>query len=95
VPPVSGRGAALVGVVLALFVAACSSDGTTIDAGELERDLRSELERSNRVSSVRCPEGVKLEKGAKFTCTAKVEGARKVIDVELRTDEDLYFNVRP
>ncbi len=87
-------GAALIGVMLALFGVACSSDSATINAEELERDLRSELERSNRVSSISCPDGVELEKGAKFTCSAKIEGQSQVIDVELTSDDDLVFNVR-
>jgi Domain of unknown function (DUF4333) len=89
------RGAALIGVVLALLVASCSSDSATIDAAKLERKIQTVLERSNRVTSIECPDDVKAERGNSFICTARVEGTRTVIDVEQRNDNgSVVFAVR-
>jgi uncharacterized lipoprotein len=89
------RGAALIGVVLALLVAACSSDSATIDAAKLERKIQTVLERSNRVTSIECPDDVKAERGNSFICNARVEGTRTVIDVEQRNDNgSVVFAVR-
>jgi Domain of unknown function (DUF4333) len=96
VPPVLRRGAALISVALLAFLGACSSDTTIIDAGKLEREITTVLERSNRVTSVECPEDVKAERGNSFTCAAEVEGTRTVIDVEQRNDNGrVVFAIRP
>jgi hypothetical protein len=95
VPPVLRRGAALIGVMLALFGGACSSDSATIDAGKLEDEIKTFLQRSNRVTAIECPDDVKAQRGNTFTCTARVEGTRTVIDVEQRNDKgSVVFAVR-
>jgi hypothetical protein len=87
---------AIVGVAMVIAVAAaCSSTTETIDAGKLERSIKSFLEKSNRVTSIECPEDVKLEKGATFTCAARIEGTRQIIDVTQKNDKgSVVFGVR-
>jgi hypothetical protein len=86
--------AAVAGLGALALLPACSEGESTLDADELERDIRSNLQRSNRVSSVDCPDGVKLEKGVTFTCTARVEGKRRIVDVLLETPEKVTFGLR-
>jgi hypothetical protein len=84
----------MAGLVLVVLAAGCSSSESTVDAGALERDIKTELQRSNRVSKVDCPDGVKQEKGETFECTATVEGKPQIIDVELTSDQEVVFELR-
>lgn len=82
-------------VVVVAVAAGCSSTTETIDAGKLERSIKSFLEKSNRVTSIKCPDDVKLEKGATFTCAAQIEGTRQIIEVTQKNDKgSVVFGVR-
>ena len=75
-----GRGAAGIGLVVVLAASACGSSDSTIDHLTLEQQIRTQLEQSNRVKDVRCPDDVKSATGTTFECTALVEGTEQVID---------------
>ena len=82
-------------VALVVGVSACSSsDARTVDASKLERDIRAELEQSNRVQRVGCPNDVEVEAGARFTCFAIIEGTRQLIDVRLTGKQQVVFSLR-
>ena len=68
------RLAMTVGMVGAAFaLAACGDD--TVDAGKVEHGIEQDLSTATTtVSSVSCPDGVKNETGATFTCKAKLSG---------------------
>jgi uncharacterized lipoprotein len=87
-------GVVTAGLLVGVLAACSSSSETTVDARKLERDIRSELQRSNRVREVDCPDGVKLETGTTFECTATVEGTSQIIDVELTGDKGFDFALR-
>ena len=82
------------GALVAGATACGSSGSTTVDATKLERDIRNELEQSNRVQRVVCPGNVKAETGARFTCLAIIEGTRQVIDVRLTGKQHVVFALR-
>ena len=77
-----GRGRAGIGLVVALVAgaSACGSSDSTIDNRTLEQQIRTQLEQSNRVKDVRCPDDVKSATGTTFECTALIEGTEQVID---------------
>jgi hypothetical protein len=67
------RGTAVAGLVLAFATVGCGSD--TIDAAEVEAGIEQSLSNATAsVSSASCPNDVKKEEGATFTCDAKLEG---------------------
>ena len=79
---------ALSAAAVALAVAAgCGS--ATIDAGELEDRMRSQLEERSgaEVGSVDCPDGREVEAGDTFDCEATVGGQPVRLKVTQRDDE--------
>jgi hypothetical protein len=86
-------GIALV-LTLAVGAAACGSSDETLDHDKLEREIRTQLEQSNRVKGVRCPDDVKSAEGTTFECTATVEGTEQVIDGEVQAKRRVSIALR-
>src|SRR4051794_14049688 len=63
--------------VAGCLLAACGDGGKskTVDAGQIEQQIEQSLSTATtKVSDVSCPDDVKNETGAKFTCAAKLNG---------------------
>ena len=77
---------ALLGVVaIALLVAGCGE--TVIDATKTEEQLQANLSNSlkEKVSSVDCPSDQKVEKGATFNCSVKLQkGEEQTVTLKIR-----------
>lgn len=71
-----GAVAALLGVA-ALLAAGCGE--TVIDSAKTEGAIKENLQKSvgQKVSSVDCPSGVKVEKGKTFECTVELQGGKR------------------
>ena len=57
--------------------AGCGDDDEddTVDAAQIEQQIQQSLSTATtKVASVSCPDDVKSETGAKFTCSAKLDG---------------------
>ena len=94
--PVFGRVGAGIAVTAALVVgaSACGSSDARLDHQKLEGKIRAELEQSNRVKDVHCPDEVKSERGTTFECTATVEGTQQVIDGTVRAKRNVSIKLR-
>jgi len=71
------RSGVLLGLVaVGAFAVGCGE--TVIDSSKTEDALKANLTKSlnEKVSSVECPSGQKVEKGATFTCTVKLVGGK-------------------
>ena len=56
----------------------CGSD--TVDATKVEQEIQKQLSTATAtVASVSCPDDVEQEEGARFECTAKLEGGGKAV----------------
>lgn len=92
-------------LVAALVVGGCGdsdSNGTsqrsTVDASELEREIEQNLSsKTIEVKSVSCPDDVKSETGAKFTCSAKSDagGSAKVAVTVTRAPNQFSYDFKP
>lgn len=87
---------ALVGATIALL--GCGE--TVLDSTKMEEQLKASLSNSlgEKVVSVDCPSGVKVEKGTTFECTVKPEkGAKQVATIEIRNQnaDTSVINLRP
>src|SRR3954453_16068146 len=80
---------ALLGVVaIALFVAGCGE--TVIDTTKTEEQLEANLSNSlkEKVSSVDCPSDQKVEKGATFNCSVKLQkGEEQTVTLKIRNSD--------
>lgn len=75
-------------VALAVFCVGCG--GTTVDPVKLEDTLQSSLEKSfhEKIISVDCPSGQKVDPGATFTCEVTFsDDKRKAALLEIRDKE--------
>jgi NAD(P)H-hydrate repair Nnr-like enzyme with NAD(P)H-hydrate epimerase domain len=73
-----GRFCALAALALVVFlVVGCGE--TVIDSAKTEGAIEENLEKSigQKVSSVDCPSGVKVEAGKTFDCTVSLENGKK------------------
>src|SRR5688572_9209242 len=81
-------------LVTAALLAGCGDDeDETVDAAQIEQEIELRLSSgATEVSSVSCPDDVKSETGAKFTCSAKIDGggAGKVQVTQTGEDEFTY-----
>jgi hypothetical protein len=71
------RSGAVLGLVVAVvFVAGCGE--TLIDSAKIEETLKANLEKSlkEKVSSVECPSGQKVEPKATFACAVKLSNGK-------------------
>jgi hypothetical protein len=83
----------------AALVAACGDDdkGPTVDANEVEQGIKQDLSSSTtEIKSVSCPDDVKSETGAKFTCSAKFDGggSAKVSVTETRAPNQFAYSFK-
>lgn len=73
----------LMGVFVAAVMAGCGDDDPdTVDAAQIEQQIERSLSTATtQIKSVSCPDDVESETGAKFTCSAKLDGggAAKVV----------------
>lgn len=80
---------ALLGVVaIALLVAGCGE--TVIDATKTEEQLEANLSHSlkEKISSVDCPSNQKVEKGATFNCSVKLQkGEEQTVTLKIRNSD--------
>ena len=72
-----GRFGALATLALAVFLAVGCGE-TVIDSTKTEGAIKENLEKSvgQKVSSVECPSGVEVKKGATFDCTINLENGK-------------------
>jgi hypothetical protein len=80
---------ALLGVVaIVLLVAGCGE--TIIDSQKTEEQLEANLSNSlkEKVSSVDCPSNQKVEKGATFNCSVKLQkGEEQTVTLKIRNSD--------
>jgi hypothetical protein len=80
---------ALLGVVaIVLLVAGCGE--TVIDTTKTEEQLEANLSHSlnEKVSSVDCPSDQKVEKGATFDCSVKLQkGEEQTVTLKIRNSD--------
>jgi Domain of unknown function (DUF4333) len=80
---------ALLGAVaIALLVAGCGE--TVIDTTKTEEQLEANLSHSlnEKVSSVDCPSDQKVEKGATFNCSVKLQkGEEQTVTLKIRNSD--------
>jgi hypothetical protein len=86
-------------IAAAAVAGACGDDneGSTVDANEVEQQIKQDLSTSTtEIQSVSCPDDVKSETGAKFTCSAKFEdGGSAKIAVTERAPNEFTYNLKP
>ena len=78
----------LAAAALALVAAGCGE--TVIDSAKTEDAVEQNLERSTgrKVSSVDCPSGVEVSKGATFECTVSYAGGeRETATLKIRNED--------
>ncbi|MCX6468491.1 MAG: DUF4333 domain-containing protein [Corynebacteriales bacterium] len=97
---VAGGIVAVVVVVLAItaFVAPGFALTKQLSQSAAESGVKSILEKdysATDVSSVSCPSGTDVKKGATFTCTATVAGAQQKVTVTFLDDDGTYEVGRP
>ena len=92
----------VVGALLAVVaLAACGDDdgkNGTVDASQVEKGIEQSLSTATtEVTSVSCPDDVKSETGAKFTCSAKLSGggSAKVEVTETQAPDEFTYNFKP
>jgi hypothetical protein len=80
---------ALLGLVaVAVLIAGCGE--TVIDATKTEEQLEANLSNSlkEKVSSVDCPSDQKVEKGATFNCSVKLQkGEEQMVTLKIRNSD--------
>ena len=90
-------------LVLALAGAAIALLGcgeTVLDTTKMEEQLKASLPNTlgEKIASVDCPSGVKVEKGTTFECSVKpAKGAEQVVTIEIRNQnaDTSVINLRP
>jgi len=91
----SARGALL--AVVALVVAGCGSSGKTVDSSQVEKGIKDDLSTSTAdVKSAKCPDDVKSEKGATFTCDVTFSnGATGKAEVTQEDAKTFSYELKP
>ncbi|HWA52890.1 MAG TPA: DUF4333 domain-containing protein [Solirubrobacterales bacterium] len=84
--------------IVALLAVGCGE--TVLDSTKMEEQLKASLPSSlgEKVASVDCPSGVKVEKGTTFECTVRPQkGAEQVATIEIRNQnaDTSVINLRP
>jgi hypothetical protein len=85
----------------ALLAGGCGGDDNNdskVDADQVEQGIERELSTSTtEIKSVSCPDDVKSETGAKFTCSAKFDGggSAKVAVTETRAPNEFTYEFKP
>ena len=101
----TGLRVSVVALLMACVVAGagCGDDdgagqSGTVDANEVEQEIEQNLSsKTIDVESVSCPDDVKSETGAKFTCNAKFEagGSAKVNVTETEAPNEFSYAFKP
>jgi len=81
-------GVPLAALVVGLLLAGCGE--TVVDSAKTEEQLQASLSKSlgEKVSSVECPSGQKVEAGATFTCSVKLKGGKTdTVTLKIRDKE--------
>ncbi len=81
-------GLALGLLATAVLVSGCGE--TVIDTSKTEEQLQASLSKTlqQKVSSVDCPSDVKVEKGATFQCSVKLQkGEEQAVTLKIRNDD--------
>lgn len=91
-------------LLAAAALGACGGDdddgggGRTVDANALEQEIEQNLSsKTVEVKSVSCPDDVKSEEGAKFTCSAKFDegGSAKISVTETKAPNQFSYSFKP
>jgi hypothetical protein len=91
-------GTTLVSALVGLALAGAGCGETTVDATQVEQQIEQQLSTgTTKVVSVSCPDDVKSETGAKFTCSAKLEGggSADVQVVETQAPNQFTYSFKP
>jgi hypothetical protein len=91
-------GTTLVSALVGLALAGAGCGETTVDATQVEQQIEQQLSTATtKVVSVSCPDDVKSETGAKFTCSAKLEGggSADVQVVETQAPNQFTYSFKP
>jgi len=85
---------------VAVVAAGCGDEDKTetVDAGQIEQQITQQLSTAAvQVTSVSCPDDVKSETGAKFTCSAKLSGggSAKVQVTETQAPNEFSMEFKP
>ena len=68
-------------------------DKAAVEAGV--KSILTDKYNIEKVESVTCPEKQEVKKDLQFTCTAKIDGADKTINITVKTDTDGQYEVAP
>ena len=86
----------------ALLACGCGDDdkkkSSTVNAMEVEQGIEQRLSTTTtEITSVSCPDDVKSETGAKFTCSAKFEGggSAKIAVTETNAPNQFTYEFKP
>jgi hypothetical protein len=88
----AGFAAAVFALAVALMVAGCGD--TVVDSTKAGDTAQASLEKSlhEKITSVECPSGQKVEVGKKFTCTVVFpHGRQEIVTLKIR-DKDADLN---
>jgi Domain of unknown function (DUF4333) len=88
----------LVSALVGLALAGPGCGETTVDATQVEQQIEQQLSTgTTKVVSVSCPDDVKSQNGAKFTCSAKLEGggSADVQVVETQAPNQFTYSFKP
>ena len=88
------RIAAVLVAVAALTAAGCGSD-KTVDSSQVEKGIKNDLSSAAQVTSAKCPDDVKSENGATFTCDVKFStGATGKVQVTQEGKSTFTYNLK-
>ena len=90
--------AAVVTAVLVIGAGCGDDEDEKVDAAQIEQQIQQSLSTATtKVSSVSCPDDVKSETGAKFTCSAKLDGggSAKVQVTETAAPDEFTYTFKP
>jgi hypothetical protein len=91
-------GTTLVSALVGLALAGAGCGETTVDATQVEQQIEQQLSTgTTKVVSVSCPDDVKSETGAKFTCSAKLSGggSADVQVTETQAPDHFTYSFKP
>jgi Domain of unknown function (DUF4333) len=82
-------------IVVACVLLAAVACTKTLDSGGLEDQIKTLMQQRGgpSVDSVSCPDGVKVQAGSTFTCTASGEGTTWTIQVT-QTDDSGHVSIK-
>src|SRR5687767_784216 len=92
-----GTALASVLVTTALLAGCGDDEDETVDAAQIEQQIQQSLSTATtKVASVSCPDDVKSETGAKFTCSAKIDGGGSgKVQVTQTSEDEFTYGFKP